>query len=144
MTRSGRGGHIAHLNGLGELQAHLLIRIYEQHVEYAQHNFLRWQTGVDFHGCGVTRSGQAAQSRSLARLEAYGLIRRLDSVGYKAKRLTRIQIRPPGIAIAEQLTNRRGMWMLTVGTMTVPELRRMTAEEFAQAIERIRSATVPG
>jgi len=126
-------------NGLGELQAQLLVEIYEQHLEYARDNFLRWETGVDWgwRGRRKTRTEAAARSRALKQLEAYGLIRRLDSVGYQTKRLTRVQIRSPGIVIAEQLTNKRGVWMLTVGTMTVPALRPMTAEEFQQAMDRI-------
>ena len=125
---------------LGELQQRLLIRIFEQYLEYARDNFPGWQRGVDWHGGGRTRAEQAAISRALARLEACLLIKRVNVVSGR-RRVTHIQIRPAGIQIAERLTNQQGIWMLTVGTRDVPAPPApMTADEFQAEIERIRAA----
>jgi hypothetical protein len=123
-------------NGLSELQAQLLVGIYELSLDYHQRpDIWPWYRGVNWKSPrGATRSEQASRSRALARLEACGLVKRLNWVIGKA-RLTHVQIRPSGIAIAERLTNRRGVWMLTVGTMTVEEPRKMTVEEYRERKE---------
>ena len=130
-------------NGLGALQARLLVEIYERSLDYHQHpDVWPWSHGVNWGSpANATRSAQAARSRALARLEASSLVKRLNWVSGKG-RMTHVQIQPTGIAIAEQLTNQRGVWLLTVGTLTVPKLRPMTVEEFTHARERISSETL--
>ena len=63
-----------------------------------------WQGGYYWWHGSATRSAQASMSRALRRLEARGLVRRLNHMSGSPERTTHVAPTAEGRAIAERLT----------------------------------------
>lgn len=107
--------------GLSALQRRILLTLFDDYLTGwpwgSWGGGMRWR---QFDEARRTRAGQAARSRALARLETRGLVQRLNCVR-QGPRTTHVLLLPAGVELAERLTQRRGVWELTVGANAQPE-----------------------
>lgn len=140
------------MQGLSALQRAILVCLFEDYVDLATPPTTKhWLSQLTHWGARLrlvadheTRATQAARSRALARLEARGLILRQNEVSGSPTRAmarrsaaeapplrtTHVLLLPAGIEVAERLTQKVGVWKLTVGDIPPWPLPPLTEDEY--------------